>query len=115
MDCRRWRHFSIKFLLGTITLICIVLASWRVCENRAISDVTRSSGGWTPEVVLPFVLRVGKSDNVTVVANYHVWCYGVILDLPYFSRYPETGGVILGGVRPRIIIQPEEEQHLNLH
>ena len=109
MECRRWCRFSLRFLLGSVTLMSLFLASWRICEDRAISDVDNSSGGWTPIVVLPFVLCTKKSDNVTVVEGYSVWCYGTVLELPYSTRSPETGGVVLGRVRPRIIIQPDEE------
>ena len=109
MNYRRCCRFSLRFLLGSIIPIGLVLASWRICEDQAISDVSRSSGGWTPTVVLPFVLRTEKADNVTVVEGYSVWCYGTVLELPYSTRSPETGGVVLGRVRPRIIIQPDEE------
>ena len=113
MEGRRWLRFSMRAILGTITLVCVSLAAWNVCKQRAVMDVKTVSGGWSPEIVAPYLLSVEKSDNVTVVATYHLWCLGLICDLPFSRRFPETGGFI-SVVRPRIIIQEEEEERLGI-
>ena len=113
MERRKWMRFSLRLLLGTITLVCVFLASWNACRHRAVSDVKVASGGWTPRIVAPYLLSVEKSDNVTVVETYHFWCFGQICDLPYSHQFPETGG-FFSVVRPRIIIQGEEPELLGL-
>jgi hypothetical protein len=40
------------------------------------------------------------------------WWFGLVIDLPYSSKSPETGGFV-SAVRPLIIIQTEEELQLN--
>jgi hypothetical protein len=96
-------------MLGMIALVCVSLAGWEICKQRAVMDVRTASGGWNPRVVAPYLLRIEKSDNITVVATYHVWCFGLICDLPYSRQFPETGG-FFSVVRPRIIVQDEEPE-----
>ncbi len=92
MKGRKWTRFSFRALLGTLTLVCVSLASWNVCKQLALRDVKTASDGWSPEVVAPYLLRVKKSDNVTVVTTFHAWIFGMICDLPYSRRSPETSG-----------------------
>ena len=114
MEGRNWIRFSLRALLGMIALICISMAAWDFCKHRAIKDVKNASGGFsTTEIVAPYLLCVEKSDNVTVVATYHVWCFGLICDLPYSRRFPETGGFI-SIVRPRILFQEEDPKLLGI-
>jgi len=109
---KRFR-FSLRSLLAAITIACVLLGTWRLWERRAISDVAESTGG-TPLVVFPYVFRVVKSDNVTVNSTLHVWCFGLTLDLPYWSRSPETEGFVSGGVRPRLISQQVDGEMLEV-
>lgn len=108
MSPRRWIRFSLRVMLGTITLFCVFLAGWEICKQRAVTHVKTSSGGWAPGIVAPYLLRIEKSDNVTVTVTYHVWCFGMVCDLPYSRQFPEPGG-FYSVVRPRIIYQEESE------
>ena len=38
---------DLGIMLGTITLICVFLTTWKVNQRRAVSDVQTASGGWT--------------------------------------------------------------------
>ncbi|MDP6445525.1 MAG: hypothetical protein QF805_17125 [Pirellulaceae bacterium] len=73
MDSRKWSRFSLRLLFCSISFLCVCLASWNVCQQRAISDVKTASGGWTPKIVAPFVLGVERSNNVTVRETYHLF------------------------------------------
>lgn len=109
MEGRRWTRFSLRAAMGTVMLLCVVLASWNVRQQRAVLDVKAASGGWTPEVVAPYLLRVERSDNVDIEVTYHVWCFGLTCDLPYAQQSPATGG-FFSVSRPRIIVQVEEHE-----
>jgi hypothetical protein len=106
-------RFSVRSLLVASSLLCVALGGWEASEPRAVRDVMRAAGGWQSEVVAPYVLAVTKSDNVTVKTTYHVWLLGAVLGLPYWSEHPETGGLIMT-VRPRIIIEFDEDQRLGV-
>lgn len=107
MEARKWRRCSLRPMLGVIGLVCISLASWEICKHRAVADIKFAADGLSPKVVAPYLFCIEKSDNVTVVATYHVWCFGFICKLPYSRKFPETGG-FYSVVRPRVIIQEEE-------
>jgi hypothetical protein len=106
-------RFSMRAMLGTMVLVCVSLTAWNICEQRAVTDVKTASGGFSPKVVAPYLLSVEKSDNVTVTATYHAWCFGLVCDLPYSRQFPETGG-FYSVVRPRIIIQDKEPELLGI-
>lgn len=95
-------------MLWLTTFAFFTLGLWKLCEHRAISDVKQTAGGWPPSVVLPYVLRVSKSDNVTIRESYHLWALGYVVRVPYSIERPYDSGLILT-VRPRILIQPEDE------
>ena len=108
MNLRRYFRFSLRQMLWCMTLVSVSLGAWKICEQRAISDVQDSQDGWTAFTVLPYVLRVPKSDNVTIRETYHLWAFGYVARLPFSTECPVEFPVILT-VQPRIIIRPEEE------
>ncbi len=99
-------------MLWFTTFVCLTLGLWEICEKRAISDVSQSEGGWTPSVVLPYVLRVSKSHNITVRETYHLWALGYVVRIPYSNERPNDDPIILT-VGGRVIIQPEQELAAN--
>jgi hypothetical protein len=101
----------LRSLFGLMLLAWIFLAGWRIARQRAVTDVKTASGGFSPTIGAPYLLRIEKSDNITVVATYHVWCFGLIYDLPISRQFAETGGFV-SCTRPRIVIQREEPKLL---
>jgi hypothetical protein len=115
MDFRFWRLWGLYRLLLYLpfAVVTLIPAAWNLCEGRAIRDVNQHKRGYAPKTVMPLVLRVTESDNVTVVATWHIWFFGEVVDLPWSRKYRETQGVLMT-VRPLIIIQEEPEQNLVL-
>ena len=100
-------RFSLRALLAFQTFVCLFFGGWELTKDNAIDDVT-SRTGQAGDAVAPFVVQTDLSDNFRVHRQYHLWCFGVVLRLPFDRNFPEPNPVILGGVRPRIIIQPDE-------
>lgn len=113
MQRRKWRQFSLRFPLGIVTLVCLLLGLWNVCQHRAESDVSVAAGGRQPTTIAPYLLGVEHSNNITVVETYHIWFFGLTCDLPYSRQFPEIGGMT-SIVRPRIIFQQAEPELLPL-
>ena len=94
-----------------LTFVCLLAGVWSNFREQAINDVTEAAGGWTPQVIAPYVLRTSKTDNISVKETHHLWLFGAVIDLPFVREFPEPTPFMLT-VQPTIILDFEEEIEL---
>lgn len=111
----RWRlRYSIRACVALHMAVCVYLACWQITEANGIISVAEVTGR-TGRSPAPFVVTVDVSNNVEVTRSYYSWLFGQIMRLPIQYKYPEPTPVVIGGVRPIIIVElDEEENHLGI-
>ena len=102
------RGFQSQALL---TVVCFYLAGWQFTKTNGVASLAEVTGwtGWSPS---PFVVTVDISNNIHVERQYHHWLFGRSMRLPVHRQFREPNPIVIGGVQPLVIIQPNEEEQL---
>ena len=95
-----------------LALVGLYFGTWPHFRNAAIRDV-KSSTVCKTTVVVPWLLRTQRTDNITVQERYHLWAFGTVIRLPYAREYSDPNPLIMV-VQPRIIFEADDDEEFEL-
>ena len=112
---RWWRelHCSLRTLMTILAAVCVYFGSWQLTGDHGVAGVADVTGR-TGRAIAPFIVTVSTSNHIQVTQKYQAWFLGPILRLPVQRQFAEPNPVVMGGVQPLIIVQPEDENALGV-
>ncbi len=94
---RRWPKLSLRLMLVFAGAFCAYLACWGPTQSRGLTDVENHVywGGQSPRgrarvygVNTTSSLPLVVGTDVHGLRAYYLWCFGMVLKLPFETRIP---------------------------